>query len=429
MLLPACQAFSPGFGEFGGERVRDLRDRHAQQDTMLQLRLEMLLPRVLEEAGIDCWLVVSDGQHGDPLVSRLTTRATRLEGKGALLLCGGDHPARVAMGRGFAPNAAFYDVVEPADGESLEEVLGRRLSAIDPQRIAINDARSFAAADGLTASNTRWLRERLPPEFAARLVSSRRIVEDFLAAQLDVEGPLFIESTRLTVAILEQVLSDQVVVAAGTSLGDLDWAVRERAALLDVELAYPPRTLVYRPGSELELERRMQLDLILQPGDLVFLSAGVRYLGYAHRVGRWAYLLPSGERQAPPWVDEALVRLADAADRLADSLGVGLGISEVEAAARAATVGMPDARTSVDRVGRLNEGSLDPARAAVVRGAWHADFRLAADAGLAITLETTIEPPGASAGPFPMLLVDTVLVTATGARFATPPQRVPLLID
>lgn len=428
-LLTGCQAFAPDFAEFGAERVRDLRDRAAQQDTMLELRLDALLPESLEHAGIDCWLVVADGQDGDPMLSLLTARATRLEGKGALLLCAGNAPARIALGRGFSPNAAFYEVVEPPDGVPLEDLLNQKLGDIDPQRIAIDDARTFAAADGLTASNARWLRERLTPEFADRLVSSRPVVESFLATLLDVEAPLFAESARLTAAVLAEVLSDQVVVAAGTSLGDLEWAVRERAALLDVELAYPPRTFVYRPGESLELERSMELDLILQPGDVVFLSAGISYLGYANRIGRWAYLLPSGTREAPPWVGAAMTGLADAAEELVGALDVGQTEAEVARRADAALAGLAQARVAVDRVGRLHEGALDPARVAVVSGAWHPEFALAADTGLAMTLESTVEPPGAGARAFSMLLVDTALVTATGAHFVMPLQRAPLLID
>ncbi|MGD8818095.1 MAG: hypothetical protein PVJ51_12990, partial [Acidobacteriota bacterium] len=234
----ACQAFSPGFAEFGGERTRSLRDRAAQQDAMLELRLELLLPSLMDAAGIDCWLVVSDGVSSDPVVSALTVAASRLEGMGALLLCrNGAGLSRFALGRGLDANAGIYEVAEPADGMALEDLINDRLRTLQPQRIAIDDAFSFAPADGLSASDARWLRERLDPEFADRLISARPLVEDFLSTQLDVEAPLLAESTRLTAAILEEVLSDRVVVAAGTSLADLDWAVRSRVAAIDAALA------------------------------------------------------------------------------------------------------------------------------------------------------------------------------------------------
>ena len=429
-LTVGCRAFAPDFAEFGGTRVRDIRDRAAQHDTLLTLRLDTLLPVLMERVGVDCWLILADGSEGDVLVSLLTVSATHLEGKGALLLCNQDSGlARIAVGTGFSSNAAIYEVLEPSDDLTLEALMNDRLRAFQPENIAVNDSLQFPAADGLTASNARWLRDHLAPEFSSRLISSRLLVESLLAEQISAEAPLFAESVRLTVAILDEVLSDQVVVASGTSLLDLDWAFRDRAAQLDVEVAYPPRTAVYRPSSTLEAEHRMQLDLKLQPGDLVFLSSGIRYLGYTNRVGRWAYLLPTGETTAPDWVNEALSRLADVAERTAELIKVGQGAAEVLEATRSAMVGLVHSSTVIDRVGRLQEGTVELESVVAPLRGWDSAYRLGANTGLAIALSTTIQPLGPNAPPLLLVLLDTVLVTATGTGFVVPLQRTPLLID
>ncbi len=429
-LTVGCRAFAPDFAEFGGTRVRDIRDRAAQHDTLLTLRLDTLLPVLMERVGVDCWLILADGSEGDVLVSLLTVSATHLEGKGALLLCNQDSGlARIAVGTGFSSNAAIYEVLEPSDDLTLAALMNDRLRAFQPENIAVNDSLQFPAADGLTASNARWLRDHLAPEFSSRLISSRLLVESLLAEQISAEAPLFAESVRLTVAILDEVLSDQVVVASGTSLLDLDWAFRDRAAQLDVEVAYPPRTAVYRPSSTLEAEHRMQLDLKLQPGDLVFLSSGIRYLGYTNRVGRWAYLLPTGETTAPDWVNEALSRLADVAERPAELINVGQGAAEVLEATRSAMVGLVHSSTGIDRVGRLQEGTVELESVVAPLRGWDSAYRLGANTGLAIALSTTIQPLGPNAPPLLLVLLDTVLVTATGTGFVVPLQRTPLLID
>ncbi len=429
-LSAGCQAFAPDFAEFGGERIRHLRDRAAQQDTMLTLRLDTVLPELMERAGVDCWLTLADGPAGDAIVSLMTVSATRLEGKGVLLLCNQDAGlVRIAVGKGFAANAGIYEVIETSGDSSLAAVLNERLQALAPERIAINDSPEFPAADGLTASNARWLGEHLAPEWSSRLMSSRPLVENLLAGNIEVEAPLFVESARLTVAILDEVLSDQVVFAAGTSLLDLDWAARDRAAQLDLEVVYPPRTVVYRPSSALEAERRMGLDLKLQPGDLVFLSFGVRYLGYANRVGRWAYLLPTGERAAPAWVDDALSSLADAAERTAGAITVGQDAAEVRGATRSAMAGLADAVVAVDRVGRLQEGAVDLGAIPAPMALWDSGYRIAAGTGLALTLSVTVQPPGPTARPMQLLLIGTAWVTADGTGFVVPLQRTALLID
>ena len=173
----------------------------------------------------------------------------------------------------------------------------------------------------------------------------------------------------------------------------------------------------------------MQLDLKLQPGDLVFLSSGIRYLGYTNRVGRWAYLLPTGETTAPDWVNEALSRLADVAERTAELIKVGQGAAEVLEATRSAMVGLVHSSTVIDRVGRLEEGSVELESVAVSLRGWGSLYRLGANTGLAFTLSTTMQPLGPSAPPMSLLLLDTVLVSAGGAESMVPLQRTPLLID
>ncbi len=50
-LTAGCKAFAPDFAEFGGSRMRDIRDRAALHDTMLTLRLDTLLPVLMERVG------------------------------------------------------------------------------------------------------------------------------------------------------------------------------------------------------------------------------------------------------------------------------------------------------------------------------------------------------------------------------------------
>ena len=116
--------------------------------------------------------------------------------------------------------------------EQLAPLLVERLSAAAPEIIAINRGGPLAAADGLSATDYEWLVDVLGPEMSSKLVPSASLVERFLGSQLDVEMPLFAESARLSVTILTEVLSDRVVVAAGTSVQDLVWAVRGRATAL-----------------------------------------------------------------------------------------------------------------------------------------------------------------------------------------------------
>ena len=416
-LAAGCQAFTSDFGEFGGAPVRSVRDRAAQRDVMLELRLDTLLADAMQASGIDCWITVTHGES-DPLVEQLTTSGTEIEGRAALLHCG--NAGHFALGRGLAANEALYEVEAVDSDEQLAPLLVERLSAAAPETIAINRGGPLAAADGLSATDYEWLVDVLGPEMSSKLVPSASLVERFLGSQLDVEMPLFAESARLSVTILTEVLSDRVVVAAGTSVQDLVWAVRDRATALGVDLAFEPRVVVYRPGDTLDDERRMGLDLLLQPGDLFLVSAGVRYLGYSNRYGRWAYLMRTGERAAPPWVDRAMTQLADSLEKLAGRLTPGLAAQDLQAAA------VSDVRFSVARTGRLQEGPLDPLVVGSILPAWDPGFRLAEDMGLVVSVAADRTEAGV---PMTIMLMETALVAMNGIDFVVAPQRTPILID
>jgi len=428
-LVAGCQAFAPGFGEFGPESVRSARDRAAQHDTTLALRLDGVLPSALRDAGVECWLVVSDGAALDPVMAHLLVATTRAEGRGVVLVCDGDGgPQRFALGRGMGGNSALYEVADADDDQGLAELLAARLAAVAPGRIAVNRAPGSALADGLSASSEAWLRREIAPEFVERFVFAAPLAEVFLSRQLDLEAALFEESARLTQAILAEVLSDQVVFAAGTSLRDLEWAVRERALDLGVELAFSPRAVVYRAGEELDTDRPAEGDPLLQPGDLFFLTAGVSYLDYGNRVGRWAYLLRQGESAAPSWVSDALGELADASERIASELRPGQGAAEVDAVAEGVADGLEAGFVGIERVGRWREGRADPLASVSPVGLWHPSFRLVADTGLAVVVRIEVARPEYTS-PLRLVSIETVLLSADGTRFVVAPQRTPLLID
>jgi hypothetical protein len=138
--------------------------------------------------------------------------------------------------------------------------------------------------------------------------------------------------------------------------------------------------------------------------------------------------LREGERAAPPWVEAATGELADAVEAVGEALRPGFDAAAAEAAVSAALQGLSSLSASIARAGRLAEGPADPGsrRAAPP---WHPEYRLASGTGVLITVRSLAPRPGFEEAPLPLTLVETALLTGTGARFIIPPQRSPVLID
>ena len=429
----ACPAFDPRFGEIGIPEVRSVRDQAAQADAIIELRLGQLLGPALRSQEIDCWIIVWEPENPDPLVPLLTLSGTAPEGRAVLLLCADETSSstRLALGAGLVANDGVYDLVE-VRGEDLAGALGDRVAAVSPSRIAVNRSPGYPYADGLSASNEAWLQQALGPSLTERIVPSGALAEAWLSRHLDVEAPLFGEAARLTVDLLEQVLSDEYIIAAGTSVSELSWAARQLARDRGLSVAVQPQVYLQRSGSSLEEAGSAELDVLLQTGDLVFLTVGLEYLGYVTHYGRWVYMLHEEEGQAPEWVMEGLSEVANDLEAALSQLRSGLGAKQIRDSLIGGLGSSGADSLVLGRIGFLvdagimtAEVSTDPA----VRLLWQAEPALQPGGIVAVALgQHRAEPSWQEAGVW-IALLESVMVGPEGARLVVPPQRVPYLID
>jgi len=415
--VPGCRAFEPDFGRFDVPEVRPLRDRAAQHDALVELRLQELLPVAMARAGIDCWLV--------------RTSTTAAPGRVVLSFCRRDSAVvRRAWGRGLRAVEGLYET-ETETASTLDAdpgaLLRAELESHEPAAIAVNRSPDEPWADGLAATDAAWLEETLGPTLWGRTGSASELVQGFLGRHLEAEEALFTEAARLNDAILHEVLSDREVVAAGTSLVDLRWAFHRRSGRRDVEVAVEPRTEIWRRGQALEAETRTEQDLLLQPGDLVFLTAGIRYLDYAVPMGRWAYLLPEGELAPPGWVPAALEERAGDLEAAVALLAPGAPGDRLAASLRE-LAGARELRTL--RVGRLGR-MFDLRAAGTAPGTlpWSLEPPLPGPGPLVLELSGVVRPPGWEDQEIELTLREAVWVGPDGGRPVIPIQRAPYLID
>jgi len=435
ILLPslACPAFDPEFGEIGVPEVRSVREQAAQMDAIVELRLAQLLGPAMRSSQVDCWVIVWEAENRDPLVPFLALAGTAPDGRAVLLLCADESggSTRVALGNGLEANAGLYDLAEVAD-EDLGSAMAERVAALDPSRIAVNRSPGRPYADGLSASNEAWLRQALGASLSDRIVPSGPFVEAWLGRHLDVEAPLFSEAARLTVGLLEQVLSDEYIVAAGTSVSELTWAARQRARDMGLTIAVPPQVYLQRGGPALGDAGAAGLDVLLQTGDLIFLTVGIEYLGCVTHYGRWVYMLHEEERQAPEWVLEGLSTVADELEAALPKLRSGLGAERMSGSFAEGPESGFASSIAVGRVGYLvdrgvmsTQASPGPSFAML----WQAEPALQPGSLVAVRVSRGhAEASWQEAGVW-IASLENIIVGEEGARLLVPAQRVPYLID
>jgi Xaa-Pro aminopeptidase len=323
-----------------------LREQADVRDRWLTQRLLDILPRLMDRAGIDLWLVIGREYNEDPVLATLLP-ATWLSARRRTMLAlhrSDDGVTAAAVSR--YPVGQFLPAWSPdeAPGLSAEEsqwaTVRRFVEQADPRRIGIDVSQTFALADGLSHTEHRLLVQALGP-YADRLVSAEDLTVGWLETRLAEEIRALHALNRLVHDVVAEAYSPAGLTPGTTTALDLAWWIRQRFHDLGVEPWFQPSVSLQRAGVPLVEERGTLLpavpyDAVIEPGDLVHCDVGLSSLGLRTDTQRNGYVLRPGETEAPAGLREALHTGNRMQDLTTEALTVGRTGNEVLATALAA---------------------------------------------------------------------------------------------
>lgn len=332
--LPLCEteASDPAVPTLLG-----LKDRAALQDRWLGERLETLVPGLMRKAGVDMWILVAREYLEDPVVATMLD-ATSFSARRRTILVffapGEGKPierltvSRYGLAGLFAPS--WVPEEEPDQWKRFAAIVAERA----PKRIALNVSGETAFADGLTASQRDELLAALPEAMRARVVPAGSLAVDWLATRTPAEMAVYPEIVRTAHAIVGEGLSSAVITPGRTTTEDVEWWYRERIAGLKLDTWFQPSVNITRQGVKGTLDGTS----IIQPGDLLWVDFGIKYLGLNTDTQHMAYVLKPGETDAPAGLKAGLAAANAVQDALTASFKVGASGNEILAAARARAI-------------------------------------------------------------------------------------------
>ncbi len=262
-------------------------------------RLEKLLPKILVEKKIDCWLNFTREGATDPLLSHLGS--DHMVARAALIFAidreGNYHRIAIAASYDVAPliNSGIYDEVVSYKEEGVKPHLQHFIETLDPQSIAINRSRDFAMADGLTTGLFGYLEESLP-EYKDRFISSEGLIVSLFSRKMSAEIAAVRKAVEITQQIVEEAFSSEVITPGTTTEIDVANYLRNRGKELGVEETC--MSIVVGPMRG----HGGPSDRVIQEGDLLRADICFSYKGYTSDIQRTAYILKSNESEAPKFV-------------------------------------------------------------------------------------------------------------------------------
>ena len=343
--------------------ILPMRERAEVIDRWLTHRLDAVLPDLMRREAIDLWVVSAREYNEDPIIETLLPATWMAARRRTMLVFYDQGPeegverlaiSRYAVGEAFP--AAWDPDTQPDQWARLAEIIAER----DPDRIALNTSRTFALADGMTASELEQLKEALPAPYPERIVSGERLAIGWLETRTEEEMTVYRQINRLAHTIIAEGLSEAVIQPGITTTADVQWWYRERIRDLNLTAWFHPSVSVQRAAalSDDGDYSAPSGETVIQPGDLVHMDLGITYLRLNTDTQRNAYVLRQGETEAPQGLRDGLHTANRVQDLLTNEFETGrTGNDILQAALDAAAAEGIDATIYTHPIGYHGHGA------------------------------------------------------------------------
>ena len=263
-------------------------------------RINKLLPNALQEAKVDCWLVLCRENNNDPLADHI----------------GGENAGGNAVFLFYNDDRGFHSKVFSPIGESTaldelnihDEVVSvpRGISTIDLainfiknknfETIAINSSISNSIADGLSYTQRKEI-ENLLGKDSKKLISSSELVYNWLSIKLPEEVAILTKAAKLTAEF--QIEAYKTVIPGKSTDADIAKFLKRKMLEYGVKDGWSPDQ---NPNVNSGPDRGHShaTNKIIMPGDVIQIDFGIKvYDRWVSDIQRFAYVLKNDEVKAP----------------------------------------------------------------------------------------------------------------------------------
>jgi len=292
------------------QQILPLKDRAAIIDEIQKDRLENLLPRLMEEADLDMWVLITREYNEDPIIKTLLPPTWLNARRQTILVFSRDKNSgeissaaitRYPFGKHIP--SIWNKEKQPDQWQALADYI----VSINPKNIGVNISKSYALADGLVKTDYDELIQVLPDTYKSKVVSAEKLAVGWIETRTPKEMIIFEDLVRITHQIIAEAFSNKVITPGETTTDDVVWWLREKVLDLGLTTWFHPTVDVQRADkSDLyAFDNKAKFDVI-QPGDLVHCDFGISYLTLNTDCQELAYVLRPDEDRAPEFLVQAL---------------------------------------------------------------------------------------------------------------------------
>ncbi len=290
--------------------VLSFKERVEPLNEMVIDRLDNLLPKLMQEADLDMWLVINREYGEDRLFYTLVPQPTFAARRTTLLVFHKQEDGSVDR---FSVSRYPIGEVYPTvwDGGTKEQQWQRLAEVIaerDPERIGINISEDWALADGLSVGLHQQLLKYLPETYQARLTSAEDLVVRWLETRSEKELNIYPQVVTLARGVIAEAFSNKVITPGATTTDDIAWYIRERFEELQLRPWFQPYVNIQREGDETSKDDVFMgvYNRTVLPGDIIHTDVGICYMTLCTDTQEMAYVLKMEENDVPQGLKDAM---------------------------------------------------------------------------------------------------------------------------
>lgn len=282
-------------------------------DEILEERFDDLLPKLMDDTGIDMWILISREYNEDPVLKTMLP-ATWLNARRRTILLFYRNKANNTMDKlavarynvGKSIISAWDKEQEPDQWKRLVELISER----NPRKIGLNFSKDHNIADGLDKTDYDEFMANLPKKFHSKVVSAEQLAVRWIETRTPREMTIFNQLVDITHDIIAEAFSEKVITPGVTTTTEVEWWMRQKVTDLGLETWFHPTVDIQRTSEELvshlySFSGRPD-NMVIQQGDLLHCDFGITYLRLNTDCQELAYVLKPEETKAPAFLVEAL---------------------------------------------------------------------------------------------------------------------------
>ena len=296
--------------QINAQDILGLKDRARVIEEIQKDRFDNLLPQLMEETGIDMWVIITREYNEDPVIKTLLPPTWLNARRRTILAFHYDKKSKklekVAIARySFGKNipSIWNKEEEPNQMKALAKFIEEK----NPEKIGLNFSDHFALADGIVKTDYELFLDNLPSKLSKRVVSAEELAIRWIETRTEKEMIIYDQLVEITHGIINEAFSTNVITPGVTTTDDVVWWMREKVKKLGLKTWFHPTIDVQRnENSDLyAFDGESKFDIIL-PGDLIHCDFGITYLTLNTDCQELAYVLKPDETEAPDYLVKAL---------------------------------------------------------------------------------------------------------------------------